>query len=159
MFTRKGIISSLSIPLSVGLLCIGFAPQARASEWNQRTQVTFNAPVEVPGRVLLPGTYTFQLMNSTSNRHIVEIFNKNRTRLEAIALTDAAYRMNTTGKPVVTLEERPADAPMAVHKWFYPGDHYGQDFIYGFHSKPVEVAMAHMPMRTGRPGTSATNAK
>lgn len=142
MYTRMGIIGSLSIALSVGLLCFVMAPKAQASAWNERTEVTFNEPVEVPGHVLPAGTYTFQLMNSPANRHIVEIFNKNRTKLYAIVLANAAYRMHSTGNTVVTLEERPVGTPEAVHKWFYPGMNYGQDFIYE-NSRTTLMAMKH----------------
>ncbi len=155
MFIRKNVIGSLSIALSVGLLCVGLAPKTRAGEWNERSIVKFTAPVEVPGRVLLPGTYTFQLMNSSSNRNIVEIFNKNRTKLFAIVQTAAAYRLNPTSKTVITLSERSADSPMAIHKWFYPGNSFGQDFIYGRGTVPVEMAMAHSRRRWGKPGTKA----
>lgn len=157
MATRKGVISSLSIILSVGLLCVAFAPKAHASVWNERTVVHFTAPVEIPGRVLLPGTYTFQLMNSNANRNIVEIFNKNRTKLYAVVETASAYRLTPTGKSVFTLEERPADAPMALHKWFYPGMYYGQDFIYANQARGTEMAMTHMPKRWGKPGVKANS--
>lgn len=157
MYTRKGLISSLSVILSVGLLCVAFAPKAHATEWNERTTVHFTAPVEIPGRVLLPGTYTFQLMNSNWDRDIVEVFNKNRTKLYAVVQAAAAYRMNPTGKAVFTLEERPADAPMAIHKWFYPGDHFGQDFIYSNQAPVTEMAMAHVAKRWGKPGTKANS--
>ena len=157
MSTRKGVIGSLSVILSVGLLCVALAPKAHATEWNERTVVHFTAPVEIPGRVLLPGTYTFQLMSSNWNRNIVEIYNKNRTKLEAVVLAEAAYRMNPTGKAVFTLEERPADAPMAIHKWFYPGDHYGQDFIYSNQARGTEMAMVHMAKRWGKPGTKVNS--
>jgi hypothetical protein len=134
MLTRTGIIRSLSIGLPALLLCFVAVPRARASEWDEQTWLTFSAPVEIPGHVLPAGTYDFQLANSLSNRNIVEIFNKQRTRLYAIVLGQPAYRVNPTGKTVVTFSERPVDTPEAIHKWFYPGMMYGIRFVYRHHS-------------------------
>lgn len=152
MLVRKGLIGSFSIALLAGLFIIALVPKANASEWNERTIVKFAAPVEVPGRVLLPGTYTFQLMNSSSNRNIVEIVDKDRTKLYAIVETTAAYRLNPTSKTVFTLAERPNGAPMAIRKWFYPGNSFGQEFLYGRHAVTVDMAIDHSRRRWGKPG-------
>jgi hypothetical protein len=32
--------------------------------------------VQIPGKVLTPGTYVFRLLNSASNRNIVEIYSE-----------------------------------------------------------------------------------
>ena len=115
---------------SAALLLLPLAPQARASEWNQRTLVTFNQPVEIPGRVLTPGTYVFKLANSTSNLDIVQIFNKNDTRLIATEMTIPVYRLNPPDHTSITVSERPVGTPEAVHEWFYPGNNFGHEFVY-----------------------------
>ncbi|HYL62830.1 MAG TPA: hypothetical protein VE077_09425 [Candidatus Methylomirabilis sp.] len=56
------------------LLGAMLSPSARADEWNKKTVVTFNEPVEVPGHALPAGTYVFTLADST-DRHIVQIWN------------------------------------------------------------------------------------
>ncbi|MDE3136769.1 MAG: DUF2911 domain-containing protein [Acidobacteriota bacterium] len=140
MTIRNGILRSFTIAVSAALFCLVLAPRARAGEWNERTLMTFSQPVEVPGRVLPAGTYDFQLANLASNRDVVLIFNKDRTRLYDIVMGQAAYRVHPTGKTVVTFSERPVGSPMAVNKWFYPGNHYGLRFVYP-HSQ-VQMAMA-----------------
>ncbi len=130
MFTRHKVIGSVFLPLFLGFLCIAFAPTARAGNWNEETKMVFSAPVEIPGRVLLPGTYTFQLLGGSSNRNIVQIFNKNGTRLIETVMTIPAYRMRPTSRTVVTFAERPTDTPEAIRTWFYPGMNYGQRFLY-----------------------------
>ena len=55
----------------------------RADEWDKTTIVTVNEPVQIPGTVLQPGTYTFRLMESPSDRHIVQVFNADGTKLSA----------------------------------------------------------------------------
>jgi len=56
-------------------------PVLRADEWDKRTVVTINQPIQVPHVVLIPGTYVFRLLDSPSNRDIVQIFDKNEQRL------------------------------------------------------------------------------
>jgi hypothetical protein len=101
-----------------------------ADEWNRATQLTFNEPVEVPGAVLAPGTYWFTLADNDSDRNIVEIWNADRTHLVRTILAIPDYRLTPTGKTVVHFEERPSDAPEAIHSWFYPGANYGEEFVY-----------------------------
>ena len=37
---------------------------------------------------------------------------------------------NPTGDTVMKFSERPGDAPDALRAWFYPGDNFGQEFVY-----------------------------
>ena len=61
-----------------------FSPAAKADEWNRKTVMTFSGPVEIPGvhlkgwGVLPAGTYVFKILDSQSDRHIVQIFNAGR---------------------------------------------------------------------------------
>src|SRR5438067_11714007 len=89
-----------------------------------------NEPVQVPGKVLPAGTYVFRLHDSTSNRHIVQIYNEDHTQLITTVMAIPNYRLQPTGKTVLTYDERPADQPMALAAWFYPGDNSGQEFAY-----------------------------
>ena len=50
--------------LFIVMLCVLAVPLATADEHNKKTQVTFMEPVEVPGRILPAGKYTFALMDS-----------------------------------------------------------------------------------------------
>jgi hypothetical protein len=40
------------------------------------------------------------------------------------------YRMTTPDKPIFNFEERPSGQPEALKAWFYPGDNYGEQFLY-----------------------------
>ena len=84
---------------------------AKADEWDEKTIFTFSAPVEIPGKVLLPGTYVFKLADSASDRNIVRVFNKNETQLYGTFLAIPHYRAKPSGKPIITFDERPADSP------------------------------------------------
>jgi hypothetical protein len=76
------------------------------------------------------GTYVFKLVNSTSDRHIVQIWNAEETQLLATILTIPNYRPDPPDRTIFEFDERPSDSPMALHSWFYPGDSTGQEFVY-----------------------------
>jgi hypothetical protein len=121
-------------------------PQARAGESDQMTVFTFSGPVEIPGQVLPAGTYVFKLLNSSADRNIVQVFNKDENRLFGTFLAIPDYRVKPADKPIITFEERAAGSPEAIRAWFYPGDNYGHDFVY---PKPKAVALAkanHAPV-------------
>jgi LPXTG-motif cell wall-anchored protein len=145
--------------ISAGLLALVVAilpPQAKADEWNQKTIMTFNAPVEIPGQVLSPGTYVFKLMDSQSDRNIVEVFNKNENHLYGTFLAIPDYRLKPRGKPIITFEERASGAPEAVKAWFYPGDNYGHEFVYP-KVKAMALAKANNEAVPSMPNEMAAN--
>ncbi len=97
---------------------------------NQRTFLTFSAPVELPGVTLPAGRYLFKLADSPSNRHIVQVLSDDEQKMYATILAIPAQRAEPEGENVVTFGERPAGAAPAVKLWFYPGDTIGQEFVY-----------------------------
>lgn len=118
--------------LVVGLAVLGaMLPGAvRADEYNKKTVMTFSAPVEIPGQILPAGSYTFKLMDSPSDRHIVQVFNADGSQIIATILTINDYRLHRTSETVVKFAERSGDQPEALKAWFYPGDNFGQEFVY-----------------------------
>ena len=129
--------------LALGALCAGLfllplAPQAKATSWDQRTVMTFDAPVQVPGRILQPGTYVFELFDSNADRQRVEIFNQDETQLLATMVAVPIYRETPPSHTQVTFEERASDSPQAIRTWFYPGENYGHLFVYP-NSSPAET--------------------
>jgi hypothetical protein len=116
---------------SVGLLAgAGLIMSARADEWNKKTILTVNESIQVPNKVLPPGTYVMKLLDSPSNRHIVQIFDKNEQHLETTVLAIPNYRLEPTGKTQFQFWETPPGQPKALRAWFYPGDNFGQEFAY-----------------------------
>jgi len=116
------------------LLCVALliflAPSVRADQWDKRTEVTVAETIQVPGTVLAPGVYVFKLLDSPSNRHIVQVFNGDGTELLTTILAIPNYRLEPTGKTAITFWEMPPGQPRAVRAWFYPGDNFGQEFAY-----------------------------
>jgi len=116
---------------SVGLLAgVAFAPSARADEWNKKTILTVNESIQVPNKVLPPGTYVMKLLDSPSNRHIVQIYDKDEQHLQTTVLAIPNYRLEPTGKTQLQFWETPPGQPKALRAWFYPGDNFGQEFAY-----------------------------
>ena len=127
------LLKSLGTGLCLILLCIVVAPKAKADDWNHKTSITFSTPFEVPGvgqHILPAGTYVFKLMNSDSNRHIVQIFNADESQVLTTILAIPNYRLKSTGKTVVTFHEAPAGQPESIKAWFYPGEEWGEHFVY-----------------------------
>jgi hypothetical protein len=128
------------VMLFVGLgLLGGMVQRAAADDFDQKTVFTFSGPVEIPGQVLSAGTYVFKLADSSSDRNIVQVFNKDEIHLYGTFLAIPDYRIKPAGKTIITFEERPAGSPEAVKAWFYPGENYGRDFVY---PKPKATALA-----------------
>jgi len=122
--------------------CLGLitmVPNAMADQWNKRTILTVNEAVQVPGKVLQPGKYVMKLMDSPSNRHIVQIFNEREDQLQTTVLAIPNYRLQPTGDTEFQWWETPAGQPRAMRAWFYPGDNFGQEFAY---PKTEAVAIA-----------------
>jgi hypothetical protein len=106
------------------------APYAHADQWNKKTFLTFSQPVQVPGMTLPAGTYTFKLADLETNRHVVQIFDKDGGKLLATFLTVPDYKLNPPDNSVVMFEERPKTLPRAIKAWFYVGDTVGDEFVY-----------------------------
>jgi hypothetical protein len=140
-----------NVSLCAVLFCALWIPKAAADEWNEATKLTFSGPVEIPGRVLPAGTYWFTLMDSPSDRNIVQVWGPERMHLLATILAIPDYRLHATGKTVVKFEERRHDLPEAIRAWFYPGRRYGQEFVY------PEARATELAKRVNQPVLSMPN--
>jgi hypothetical protein len=122
---------------SAALLTAATAEPAAAQTFDRVTKLTFTAPVELPGMTLPAGTYTFRLVDSESDRHVVHVLDaddKNHiTTLHAMPTS----RSEASEVTVVTFRETAADAPLPIRFWYYPNDRMGQEFAY-----PKDRAMA-----------------
>jgi len=163
MSVLKAVTSTV---FCLALVGAALSPAARADEWNRKTVITFSGPVEIPGvhlkgwAVLPAGTYVFKILDSTGDRHIVQIFNEDQTQVLATILAIPNYRLQATDQTVVTFRERPAGEPEAIRAWFYPGRTYGEEFVYPkaramelakTANTPVLFTTADLPLEVTRP--------
>ena len=134
--------------IAVGLVIaftLFFELAAHADEYDEATTMTFSQPVQIPGQVLPAGTYLFKLVDSSSDRNLVQIFNADRTVLYATLQTIPTERQEPTGNTVVALAEQGTAQPEALLKWFYPGRETGNEFVY---SKQTEKELAQAKQDT-----------
>lgn len=127
---------------------MAFAPLARADDWNKKTILTVKETIQLPNTVLPPGTYTFKLLDSLSDRHIVQVFDKDGMHLVTTVLAIPNYRLYPTGKSEFAFWEVPAGEPPALRAWFYPGDNFGQEFAYPKNMSTQIAASAKMTVPT-----------
>ena len=110
------------------LMLIHLAPAAaHAQMLEQSVQVSFSAPVEIPGMVLPAGKYVFDAIEPG---HLTRILSSDRTHVVATLLTVPEERNEPAEKPIVTLSENVSGTPERVVAWFYPGNLIGNEFIY-----------------------------
>ena len=137
---------------AIGLLGATLLSSAKADEFDRKTVITFSGPVEIPGvhmtgwGVLPAGTYVFKIMDSQSDRHIVQIFSKDEKTVYATVLAIPNYRLKPTDKTVVTFRERPAGEPEALRAWFYPGRNWGEEFVYPKSKAVVLAKVSNVPV-------------
>lgn len=106
------------------------SPTMSAGLWDKRTTVTFSGAVEVPGTVLQPGRYIMKLVDSPADRHIVQFSNERENHVFATVMAIPAWRENPSSKSIFTFYEAPVGQPQAMRTWYYPGDNFGQEFVY-----------------------------
>jgi hypothetical protein len=134
---------------------VSLAPLAKADEWNKKTVLTVNETIQLPTVTLQAGTYTFKLLDSQSDRHIVQVFDKDGMHLITTILAIPNYRLKPTGKSEFAFWEVPAGQPPAMRAWFYPGDNFGQEFAYPKNISTQIAASTKMLV----PTTTATTAE
>jgi hypothetical protein len=145
--TMKQSLSNLRIGFAIlaAAMAVGFtAPNANADDWNKRTILTVNETIQVQDAVLQPGQYVMRLLDSQSDRHVVQIFNGRENHIIATILATPKERMEPTGHTQFTFWETPAGTAKAMRAWFYPGDNIGQEFSYPKHPYQL-VAMVTPP--------------
>jgi hypothetical protein len=119
-----------AVAACVGVLGLAVLPVSHADTWNKKTVLTVNEAIQLPGAVLQPGKYVMKLMDSPSNRHIVQVFNEREDKLITTVLALPNYRLQPTGDTRFTFWETVAGEPKPMRSWFYPGDNFGQEFAY-----------------------------
>src|SRR5579864_1951692 len=126
------VVTALCI---TGLAAVASIP-AQADQWDKRTILTVDQPIQVTETLLEPGQYVLKLADSNSDRHIVQIFNSDQSRIIDTVLAIPNYRLQPTGHSRFAFWETPPASAKALRAWFYPGDNFGQEFRY-----PKRLAM------------------
>ncbi len=136
------------------VLAAGFV--ANASESDKKTIFTFSQPVELPGVALPAGTYVFKVLDGLTDRNIVQVFNKDETKLIGTFVTIADYTPQPSDKTIVKFSETSAGGPKANKEWFYPGENVGWEFVYP-KKRAVELAKASHQAVPSMPDNMTSN--
>lgn len=134
--TALAVLCGMALAISVA------TTPARADQWNKKTILTVNETVQVRDTVLEPGQYVLKLLDSPSDRHIVQIFNRDQTHIINTVLAIPRERVYPTDKTEFTFWETPPGNVRALRTWFYPGDNFGQEFPYPKHLQQVAMLMS-----------------
>jgi hypothetical protein len=127
---------------------------------DRKTYVTFSGPVSLPGMTLPAGTYTFKIADSQADRHIVQVFSKDETKIFTTLLAVPAQRNEASGDPVITFKETPSDQPPAVHYWYYAGEKDGNELVYPkAQAMTIAKASGEPVMAVDCPGASMDDCK
>jgi hypothetical protein len=136
---------TLSMAAFMGTLMLS---PLKADEFNKKTIITIDTPVQLPSTTLQPGTYTLKLLDSQSDRHIVTVWDKDEKHLITTILAIPNYRLKPTGHSKFTFWETETGQPAALRAWFYPGDNFGQEFAYPKAKADVLSAASHTQVPT-----------
>jgi hypothetical protein len=124
--------------------CVTTTP-ARADGFNKRTLLTVNETIQVKDTVLDPGQYVIKLMDSPTDRHVVQIYNRDESHIINTILAIPAERLHPTGDTQISFWETPPGSVRAMRKWFYPGDNMGQEFTYPKHLQLMAMVTNPVP--------------
>jgi hypothetical protein len=139
--TSMKIMKTVLVVLALAFFGAIVASGVQADDWNKKTVITFSEPIEIPGQILPAGTYTIKLVNIDTERHVVQFLDESGIHVIATVLAINNWRLKPTGKTVVRFAERAGDNPEAIKAWFYPGDNFGQEFVYP-KQRAIELAVA-----------------
>lgn len=124
------IKATLGVLCATAMLTALTAVPATGQTFDRVTKITFSTPVELPGMTLPAGTYTFRLVDSESDRHVVQVLDANDEKHITTLHAMPTRRSETSDETVVTFRETVAGQPLPVRFWYYPNDQYGQEFAY-----------------------------
>lgn len=134
--SRMLLAAAGGLAITMGMVAV----HARADVWDKKTILTTNQPIQVEDTYLEPGTYVFKLLNSSSNRNIVQIYNEDQNHLINTIMAIPNYRLQPTDRTRFTYYETPPGTAPAMRAWFWPGDNHGQEFRYPKNPRLLAVA-------------------
>ena len=111
--------------------------------YTKKTELTFSAPVRLPGMDLGAGKYQLELADPVNDRKVIRVSSADGKKVYGLLLTTTSQSIEKPrgNDPVVLFSEMPAGTPPAVRAWFYAGESIGYEFVYP-KSEAMEIAAA-----------------
>jgi LPXTG-motif cell wall-anchored protein len=91
---------------------------------------TFSQPVALPNVTLPAGKYLFRLLDSQSNRYVVQVWTGDQMKLLGTLMTIPTIRAEMPENAEIRFMETAAGNPAPVRSWWYPAERTGWEFIY-----------------------------
>jgi len=121
------LVRAMGVIVAIAALGFVLLPKIGAVDWDQKSILTFNQAVEVPGTVLPAGTYVFKVLDA---RNVIRVLNRDENHVYATFTSIPKYTEKPYEKTFIQYAERPMGSPPAIEPWFYPGRIEGHEFIY-----------------------------
>jgi hypothetical protein len=126
------VLNNIRVSKLVQIACVvafGAALLSAGSLSEDKALVTFDRPVEVPGKVLPPGSYVFK---SLEKNELVQVFSANEKQLFATisVIPEDRPAQNVDSDCFVQLNKTRSNAPQEVEGLFLPGRTTGFQFVY-----------------------------
>src|SRR3954451_22148060 len=95
---------------------IAFSPTstARADESNKLTYLTFTKTIQLPGLMLSPGRYRFELADPVESRRVIKVANEDGTKQIGVLLTVPNTLRASARSSLVQAHKTPAGESYAV---------------------------------------------
>jgi hypothetical protein len=128
MITRRLVLTAFVVALAV----VFTAPSTQAGATLTNTNhLTFNAPVALPGVVLLPGKYAFEAGPLGANPNIVRVTSADYKKVYFTGFTQRVSRpTGMAPNEVISMAEAPLGAPTPIRAWYPIGSQTGHEFLY-----------------------------
>ena len=122
---RTAAVAALGVAFIMG---VSSPLKAETMAGNAAT-VTFDHPVELPGKVLPPGSYVFK---TSDNDVLVQVFSADQKHLFATlsVIPEDRPKLDTENDSFVQLTKTRADAPQEIEGFFVAGRTTGYQFVY-----------------------------
>jgi hypothetical protein len=127
------LLKRLGTGLCLTMVCLLVVSKTQADDQSSKTAVTFTVPVAVPGvgaQTLPAGIYTFKVLNSASDRDIIQISSQDDTHVFATMVGVPNARLKGSDQMVMMFGDRPAGEPQALKAWFNPSRASGDQIVY-----------------------------
>jgi hypothetical protein len=137
-------------------LFAGLALQSAAAQTNKKAYVTVSSPLQIPGTVLSPGTYIFRVLDSTSNRQLIQVWSEDLSKLYVTVLGVPDYRLTSKDKPILTFDSQTPQIASVGKAWCSPADSFCLVFVYP-HNHAAELAREYREPVLSMPEALAAN--
>lgn len=128
MFNRRSLLTVCAV---AAVAVLGAASMDAWTSEPRLNHLTFNRSVTLPGVVLAPGAYTFEVAVPTGSSDIVRVRSRDGRRVYYTGFTIGVRRPH--GMPAdraLTFGEAPAGEAIPITAWYPIGLSTGYQFLY-----------------------------